>query len=692
MRRFAVLLAVLCLPAALAAGPADGAGCPNEALRAGPSALLPACRAYEMVSPVDKDGGNVNSVFSVRSAPSGEAVLFYSSAAFAGAKASTLGNAYVARRGSNWSTESVDAPQENTGQLLLSGSPVSSPDLDQTLQASQMALTPGAIQGGSNVYLRDNLTGARTLLSASEGLTVFNNVTGATGGFFAAGSADWRTILVHTQQQLTPDAPAGLENLYLLGSGGPQLVNKELPAGEGTGANTVTRTPYSHAVSADGSRVFFQTGTFGTGFIYMREDGARTVPISAYQPGTPQEGQMASGQLEIASADGSLVYFTSRSNLTPTAETSGTEALYLRDVETGETVDLTPSVGGVGPEVQQVLAAAEDGSYVYFTARAALAAGATPAPFGATNIYAWHDGTTKWIAQTAEGNQEFGGPIESEASPNGHYLALASYSPLNGEDVSSPNCPTESTYSNIEGDCLDVYLFDYEAGTLHCASCDGPGDGPSNLGGQQNHETGFGDEFPRAVLDDGAVFMETPNRLLPQDVNGIDDVYEWREGVRSLISTGTGEQPARFGDATPDGKNVFFLTNQALVKQDVDASVDLYDAREDGGLAAQWPPGEPSQCEGDGCRGAAPEAPAVMSPGSVAAGGEGAPLCAGNPRAARAAKRRAAALERKARRLTRRHARRARATAKRLRGKASRERRDAKRLNTEATRCRRTSR
>jgi hypothetical protein len=75
--------------------------------------LLPDGRGWEMVSPVDKNGGNVSSTMSLHAAPNGEALSFGSTASFAGSPASPLGGVYIARRGSNWATEAVDPPQFN---------------------------------------------------------------------------------------------------------------------------------------------------------------------------------------------------------------------------------------------------------------------------------------------------------------------------------------------------------------------------------------------------------------------------------------------------------------------------------------------------------------------------------------------------------------------------------------------------
>ena len=76
--------------------------------------------------------------------------------------------------------------------------------------------------------------------------------------------------------------------------------------------------------------------------------------------------------------------------------------LYEYDLETGKLSDLTGEATdstGEGAAVQGVVQISEDGSYVYFVAEGALAAGATA---GQPNLYVSHeDGVPVFIATLA---------------------------------------------------------------------------------------------------------------------------------------------------------------------------------------------------------------------------------------------------------------------------------------------------
>jgi hypothetical protein len=702
MRRFAALLvAVVCLPAAISTSGAAAAGCPNEAFRVGPSALLPGCRAYEMVSPLEKNGGNVSQTFGVHVAPDGSAASFGSTASFVDSPASPLGTAYIARRGSNWATEAVDPAQFNHSGLLIRGTPASSADLRFSLGVSRLALTPGAQEGGSNLYLRDNLTGARTLLAATsgEGLATQASIVG--GGAFLGAATDWSHILIHSKEALpvSPSEPQPVEgeekeNLYDLTRGTAHLINV-LPDGtvDPSGAHIGSANmPYQHLISEDGSKAFFQVGGFGTGPLYVREDDTTTKPVSVSHNGA-EAGEVKQAEFGLATPDGLIVYFTCLSEL---VEGAGSGALYRYDVPTGETTPVvsTPPVGG--PQVRDVLGASRDGSYVYFSSPAVLAEGATEAA-GGVNFYVWHDGSIKWIAQTDAADGEFSFPQQWSVSPDGKTFGFATFTPMTAEDVSSPSCPTDLTFNNAPEHCMDVYAYGFESGQLKCVSCRGevgpkgelrwlPGRGFSLLGGQNTHENGTSDEFPHAVLDDGTVFIETPNALLPRDANGVGDVYAWREGSYQLVSTGTSEQPSTFGDSTPDGSDVYFLTTQRLVKQDTDESIDVYDDRELGGLAAQWPPGSPGACEGEACLGTSPAPPAGLPNGSAVPGSgkSGAQAC----RVAKAKDKRAGRQARKLTQRARRGAKRGRnVSSRRLRREATAARKRAHRIHQKAVTC-----
>jgi hypothetical protein len=122
------------------------------------------------------------------------------------------------------------------------------------------------------------------------------------------------------------------------------------------------------------------------------------------------------------------------------------------------------------------------------------------------------------------------------------------------------------------------------------------------------------------MSNDGAyVFFDTADALVPQDTNGTLDVYEWHGGKISLISSGTDPSPSFLLSSSADGANAFFGTHARLVAADVDTAGDLYDARIGGGFAA---PGSASSCASDECSTPA-LAPVDSTPASLTFVGSG---------------------------------------------------------------------
>jgi hypothetical protein len=91
--------------------------CPNAALRPGPGAHLPDCRAYEQVSPTDKNGGDIFA-FNEAIASSGDAISYPSGSAFAGSPGSTASVQYLSTRSaSGWATQGITPAFTNSGGL-----------------------------------------------------------------------------------------------------------------------------------------------------------------------------------------------------------------------------------------------------------------------------------------------------------------------------------------------------------------------------------------------------------------------------------------------------------------------------------------------------------------------------------------------------------------------------------------------
>ena len=206
--------------------------------------------------------------------------------------------------------------------------------------------------------------------------------------------------------------------------------------------------------------------------------------------------------------------------------------------------------------------------------------------------------------------------VSSRVAPDGEGLAFMSDRELTGYDTRDA--------SNGRRD-EQVYYYNRGAGSILCASCNpsgarpngyfdqkesGEGIGPmvdsseiwgdrklsAILPGWDNYDIGAAYYQSRYLNDEGRLFFQSAEALVPQDKNGKMDVYEYepvglggctehaetfhedRQGCVSLISSGTATHESAFLDASESGEDVFFLTSAQLVEADKDGGFDVYDA------------------------------------------------------------------------------------------------------------------
>lgn len=432
---------------------------------------------------------------------------------------------------------------------------------------------------------------------------------------------------------------------------------------------------FRHAVSADGSRIFFEAA----GGLYVRENGATTVRIDAAQSGLPGASD-GGGEFMAANAEGTKVYFAADASHLLTADTvpgSGRN-LYRCELPSSEggqcaLTNLTPAaqagVLGVSGASTGTREEEESGSpYLYFVATGALTDGVGPIP-GQPNLYVHHAGATTFIATLAGGEEGRGeggipctqasqgschitfgdscdwtarggcdftyeneelvsvtGGLTSRVSEDGRFVAFNSVKPLTGYD-------NEDDDSQLPGERLDAQIFVYDAATeeLSCASCNpDPSVGPTAPAIIRWPATPNGNSYQHAVYpqrnltDDGRLFFESYDALLPGDTGGGLSVYEYDagSGQLALISDGESETESIFLDATPDGSDVFFMTADQLLPSDGDTAFDVYDARAEGGFPAASEPAAPCESEAE-CRPPATPAPGFSPPGSAGFAGPG---------------------------------------------------------------------
>jgi hypothetical protein len=641
---------------------------------------LPDGRAYEIVSPPQKSGGevfpaepNVNSCleypeckpgdtyqhFPMQASAGGDAVL-YEGFAFAPLTGGAIENEYLARRGpAGWQSLNLTPPGlESKG---LQGYKLFDTPLTQgLLEQPDPPLTASAPPGYPSLYVQPSSspTSLTSLLSDDPPNHLpFHRAPGNGGGrlllAFAGASADFSRVFFEANDALTegsettPEAIDGgekLNNLYEWRGGALRLINvvpgnsETAPGaafGSGTllggGTNNIPVSVYTNAISDDGSRAFW-TGVNGK--TYVRVNGTQTIEVKG-------PGNCKASVLPVSSRACFL-----------TATPDGSRALlsdgriYQLD-EGGEgydpTIDLTGGAGGF----QGLVGETDDLSHLYFVDTAVLTgeeenSTGDKAQAGKDNLYSWESGSLSFVATLLAGEEtgdeqtwEVAPALRmGEASPGGGFLAFLSKASLTGYDNTGP-C-TQSSGGPVQTPCNEVFVYDAATAKLTCASCNPTGSAPlgNSILRLILHVKGSLPQ-PRYLTDDGRLFFDSADSLVAADTNyGVEDVYQFEPGgvgscqreagCVSLISAGREGVDSNFVAMDSSGNNVFFTTRDRLVPADADQLMDLYDARIGGGFASesQLPP---LPCQGEVCQAPSPPAPPGPPPGSQSFEGPGNP-------------------------------------------------------------------
>jgi len=457
------------------------------------------------------------------------------------------------------------------------------------------------------------------------------------------GFYEWREGQLRNAGELPPGSANGPFDPY-----------GAVPAAIGHQGGPDTPEEFDNEVSVDGSRAFFVSPdpvyceshpVCGTDppELYVREtraDGTRRTELvtRSSDDGHPSEhGPLAIepphfgshfASYVYASPDGSQAFFESVDPLSPQAKEAEEDGLiskgspkeYDFHVATGVLTYLPGVTDGKGGVVT-VLASAGDGSRFIFAQESEIGG---PAP---SELDLWSSGMVTRIAQLSASLNTKLDP--ARATTDGSVFVFETNSPI----VS----PSGGVFNN-GGGFEQVYRYEVASKNLSCVSCPPAGVAPSgdaslSIDSNQPGLAEVGSSHlvsTHGISADGSrVFFDTPEALVPQDVNNRRDVYEWEGGQVFLISAGTGPEDSFLLDNSESGDDVFFATTDGLVPADADGGYDVYDARapHEPDEAVGFPPSvSPAPCVGD-CQGPPSVPPALgVLPASASFSG------AGNPR------------------------------------------------------------
>jgi hypothetical protein len=609
--------------------------CPNSQFRTGLSLHLADCRAYEQVTPVNKEGtqelfkysGTMNGTALV--GENGEAVEHRAALTHYG---SGGGPYFFSRAGGGWQL-TAGAPAGEAGVNIYNPEAFD-PNLTRFAFKSQLGTLGVA---GATVQFRAGPPGGPYA-------TVATVPTNRDQPGWVASSEDFSHLFLQVEDHTLLGSSTGTtsgSDLYEYFEGALRQVNVNgeghkvgscgaTIAGLGNGVGE--KDGHRHAVSGDGSRVFFEAvpgaGCSEASHLFMRLGGTQTRDLGAYR-------------FLAGNAPGTMLVL------------SGPAGIVLYDVETAAVTTIVPAGAATGltPTVSAGFAT------IYFTSHDQLTAEApVPPDSEIVDLYRYDIASAQLRYLVQIKHSETG----QEPSADGRYDYFRAVG-VTGLPAGVEHCK--------ETLCGQLFRYDSAASSLECVSCASPFAPEPGLGIENEDnakisgQTSDGMPAQAYASGDGKyAFFATPAKLVPQDQNGevpderascaegcpehfggspSTDVYEWRapgvgecallQGCLSLITPGTDGFLVALLGIGHEGRDVFFTTHSSLLAQDSDTAGDIYDARIGGGFAAAVVPVE---CEGDACStpASAPNDPTPTLLPFTGAGNPLAPAPVGKPK------------------------------------------------------------
>ncbi len=608
-------------------------GCVNQQAREGISAHLPLCRAYELVTPPSTNGriptmselGARSSSFDTPLATAdGESLIFGAEGGSIGAdEGGGFHDTYEAKRSpGGWHSSYTGLSGVQAAESFPGGT---SSDHGYSLWLVEGTKGTLATGGFAANYLRWSQGSVNPACSPEPegrfewvGCGDLGNDPKAEGHWISEGGDH---IVFDSKGHLEEAAPSpGTVAVYDRSAGGNtsvvSLLPGEIPPDAGEDANY-------EGVSADGSTIAFRVNDV----LYVRENKSETTEVVT--------GASMFGGL---SEDGERIYYLRPQGGVPAGGLPPSGDIFAFDLATAETQE----VGSGGESI--LVHVSPDGSRAYFVSPQQLDGAQGSA--GAENLYLWNGGTPRFVAQLDSADVD-GEQAKGVAGNRVNGLGLwvnSAVSPGKGQNFGLGSVPSRSTVDgsvfvfqsranlvDYDGnDGTEIYRYDSATDAVLCISCNPTESAASSSAQLQTPLPAPFEPFPplnsrvkiaNLTTDGQTVFFQSGDRLVPRDVDGKVDVYEWRAqgkdgcaaegGCLALISSGESAQDDYLYAMTPDGHDVFIETADILAPQDPDGAWSIYDARVGGGFAAPLVSGP---CGGDACQGLPTPSPALAVP------------------------------------------------------------------------------